>query len=59
MQMAVTQAPKTDLFFYDPRIIDPSKQFILFEIPRDDEYISNLEHEIVLFNDLVRSITEE
>jgi len=27
MQMAVTQAPKTDLFFYDPRIIEPSKQF--------------------------------
>ena len=59
MQMAVAQAPKTDLFFYDPRIIEPSKQFILFEIERDNDYIANLEHEIVLFNDLVRSITEE
>lgn len=59
MQMAVTGAPKTDLFFYDPRVIDPSKQFILFEIERDNEYIANLEQEIVLFNDLVRSITEE
>lgn len=59
MQMAVTGAPKTDLFFYDPRIIEPSKQFILFEIERDNEYIANLGQEIVLFNDLVRSITEE
>lgn len=59
MQMSVTGAPKTDLFFYDPRITDPSKQFLLFEIARDEEYIANLEHEIVLFNDLVRSITEE
>ena len=59
LQMAVTGAPKVDLFFYDPRIIDPSKQFILFEIIRDADYIANLEHEIVLFNDLVRSITEE
>ena len=59
MQMAVTGAPKTDLFFYDPRIIEPSKQFIMFEIERDNEYIANLEQEIVLFNDLVRSITEE
>ena len=59
MQMAVTGAHKTDLFFYDPRIIEPSKQFILFEIERDNEYIANLEQEIVLFNDLVRSITEE
>lgn len=59
LQMAVTGAPKVDLFFYDPRVIDPSKQFILFEIIRDADYIANLEHEIVLFNDLVRSITEE
>ena len=59
MQMAVTQAPKVDLFVYDPRIIEPSKQFIMFEIERDNEYIANLEQEIVLFNDLVRSITEE
>lgn len=59
MQMSVTGAPKTDLFFYDPRIIDPTKQFILFTIERDEDYITNLEHEIVLFNDLVRSITEE
>ena len=59
MQMAVTGAPKVDLFFYDPRIIDPSKQFLLFEIVRDNDYIANLENELVLFNDLVRSITEE
>ena len=59
MQMAVTGAPKVDLFFYDPRIIDPSKQFILFEIMRDEDYISNLEHELVLFNDFVKSITQE
>lgn len=59
MQMAVTGAPKVDLFFYDPRIIDPTKQFNLFEIMRDDDYIANLEIELVLFNDLIRSITEE
>lgn len=56
MQMAVTGAPKVDLFYYDPRIIDPTKQFILFEILRDEEYIANLEHELVLFNELVESI---
>jgi putative phage-type endonuclease len=59
MQMSVTGAPKVDLFFYDPRIIDPSKQFILFEIARDEEYILNLEHEVALFNELVESITKE
>lgn len=59
MQMSVTGAPKVDLFFYDPRIIDPSKQFILFEIERDEEYIANLEHEIELFNQLVEAITKE
>ena len=59
MQMAVTGAPKVDLFVYDPRIIDPTKQFNLFEIIRDDDYIANLENELVLFNDLIRSITEE
>ena len=59
MQMAVTGAPKVDLFFYDPRINDPSKQFFMFEIVRDNDYIANLENELVLFNDLIRSITEE
>ena len=59
MQMAVTGAPKVDLFFYDPRITDPTKQFILFEILRDDDYIANLESEMVLFNDFVKSITQE
>ena len=59
MQMAVTGAPKVDLFFYDPRITDPSKQFFMFEIERNQEYIESLELELVLFNDLVRSITEE
>lgn len=58
-QMSVTGAPKVDLFFYDPRIIDPTKQFILFEILRDEEHIANLEHEVVLFNDLIKSITQE
>lgn len=59
MQMAVTSAPKVDLFFYDSRIIEPSKQFFMFEILRDNDYIANLENELVLFNDLIRSITEE
>lgn len=59
MQMAVTGAPKVDLFFYDHRITDPTKQFILFEILRDDDYIANLESEMVLFNDFVKSITQE
>lgn len=56
MQMAVTQAPKVDLFMYDPRIIDPTKQFQLFVIERDKEQIANMEQEILLFNDYVDSI---
>ena len=56
MQMAVTGAPKVDLFFYDPRIIDPSKQFKLFIIERDEAAIANIEHELVLFNDYIESI---
>lgn len=56
MQMAVTSAPKVDLFMYDPRIIDPTKQFQLFVIDRDEEAIASMEHELVLFNDYVESI---
>ena len=56
MQMAVTGASKVDLFFYDPRIIDPSKQFKLFVIERDEAAIANIEHELVLFNDYIESI---
>lgn len=59
MQMAVTDADRCDLFFYDPRIIEPSKQFFVFNIQRDNDYIANLEHEIVLFNDYVNLITQE
>ena len=56
MQMAVTQAPRVDLFVYDPRIIDPTKQFQLFVIERDEDAIANIENELVLFNDYVESI---
>ena len=56
MQMAVTGAPKVDLFVYDPRIIDPAKQFQLFVINRDEEAIASMEHELVLFNDYIESI---
>lgn len=56
MQMAVTGAPKVDLFMYDPRIIDPTKQFQLFIIERDEDVIANIEHELILFNDYVESI---
>ena len=59
MQMAVTDADRVDLFFYDPRIIEPTKQFFVFKIERDDELIARIENEIVLFNDYVESITKE
>ena len=58
-QMAVTGAPKVDLFFYDPRIIDPAKQFMLFKIKRDEEMIANIENEVALFNDYINQITKE
>lgn len=57
MQMMVTDAERVDLFFYDPRIIDPVKQFFVFTIERDDQLIAQLENEIVQFNDVVSSIT--
>ena len=56
MQMAVTGAPKVDLFVYDPRIIDPTKQFQLFVIERDEDAIVNIENELFLFNHYVESI---
>ena len=59
MQMAVTNADRVDLFFYDPRIIEPTKQFFVFTIQRDEEIIARIENEIVLFNDYVDSITKE
>ena len=58
-QMAVTGAEKVDLFFYDNRIIDPTKQFMLFKIKRDNEMIASIENEVVLFNDYVESIVNE
>lgn len=56
MQMAVTGAPKVDLFVYDPRIIDPTKQFQLFVIEQDKDAIANIENELVLLNEYVDSI---
>ena len=55
-QMAVTQADRCDLVFYDPRIIDPQKQMFVYCIVRDDDVIANMEHEVALFNEAIEAI---
>lgn len=58
-QMAVTQSDRCDLVFYDPRIIDPTKQMFVYCIVRDDEVIANMEHEVALFNEAVEAIIKQ
>lgn len=56
MQMWVTNRQWCDFVSYDPRVTKRNLRFFCIRVDRDDEYIANMEQEVLLFLEEVEAV---
>jgi hypothetical protein len=56
MQMWVTGKQWCDFVSYDPRVTKRNLRFFCIRVDRDDEYIANMEQEVLLFLEEVEAV---